>query len=69
MIRKEESEEKLGAADLAYALFRLRLAEPEPDSDIALAVRRLGNLPKLPEAPWDSWTWAEREPSAVANEA
>ena len=68
MIRKEESEEKLGAADLAYVLFRIRLAEPEPGSDIALATERLGNLPKLPEAHWDSWTWAEKEPSAVSSQ-
>ncbi len=68
MIRKEESEEKLGAADLAYALFRMRLAEPEPGSDIALAAKRLGNLPRLPEARWDSWTWAEKETNTVASQ-
>lgn len=67
MIRKEESEEKLGAADLAYLLFRIRLEEPEPGSDIALAADRLGNLPKLPEPHWDNWTWAEKEPSAVSS--
>jgi AbiV family abortive infection protein len=57
LVRKEEAEEKLGAADLAYSLFRIRLAEPKQGTELAGAKARLSNLAKLPEASWDEWTW------------
>ncbi len=64
-IRKEESEEKLGAADLAYALFRIALVEPQPGSEMDRAVKRLANPPKLPERHWDNWTWEPEESKSL----
>jgi hypothetical protein len=63
-IRKEEAEEKLGAADLAYSLLRIRLAEQKEGTELAQAKARLGNLLRLPEPHWDEWSWEPKEQDA-----
>ena len=61
MVRREEADEKLGAADLAYSLFRLRLAEPQQGMELARAKEYLSNLAELPEYAWDVWLWEAKD--------
>lgn len=57
-VTKDEADEWLGTACVAYDQGRARLMRPR-DPELAGAIRGSANLPELPEPPWDLWDWSE----------